>query len=262
MSAHLPNASITSDIKPSALFSQVTNCVASQCDAFGPNDYIFIQAGTNDMLSAQPNTSKRLVIPASLFVLSNKTNVVFCSIPYRYDKHGSLSTNICYTNIFFKYLYSRTKFHYLDTNSFMFRPLYTEEGLHFNMRGKRLLASKLVDFINYHVPNILSIPLLCSHCINVVSNTSTRDTSNRQVSTVGTQVRGYDIDSESDPTFGSISGDVVNHSIDGIINLSDENDDLLFSTNFSHPIPVISNHNARSNTKHSNFNPGVRTLIT
>ncbi|XP_008483578.1 serine/threonine-protein kinase RAD53-like [Diaphorina citri] len=43
------NTKITSMIKPNAYFSQVTEGVESQCRDFGANDFVIIQAGTNDM---------------------------------------------------------------------------------------------------------------------------------------------------------------------------------------------------------------------
>lgn len=129
---------VISDIMPGAVFSQVTKYIASECNDYSPNDYVFIQAGTNDIVPLQPNSSKRLRIPASLYSLSNKTNVIFCSIPYRYDTLAHLSTYICETNYYFQYLCSRSHFKYLDSNNFMSRPLYTKEGLHYNSRGEKI----------------------------------------------------------------------------------------------------------------------------
>uniref|UniRef100_A0A8D9F949 SGNH hydrolase-type esterase domain-containing protein n=1 Tax=Cacopsylla melanoneura TaxID=428564 RepID=A0A8D9F949_9HEMI len=273
MSTQLTNTRITSDVKPGAVFSQVTESIASQCNDFGPKDYVFIQAGTNDMHSLQPNSTKRLQLPASLINLSNKTNIVFCSIPYRYDSQAHLSTNIYETNNFLKYACAKFDFFYLDTNSFMYRPLYTKEGLHYNRRGKSVLATKFVDLINTRVSAIRKFLSLTTNntefksptiyqsspcnsrnvrtIASVTSNVQTIAPTRTQFCDVGTQVRAYDIDVDS--SFGSLGPDIID-----LINLSGQNDDLLSSPTISYPIPVISSNVP----KNSNFISGDRTPAT
>ncbi|KAI5713853.1 hypothetical protein M8J76_006618 [Diaphorina citri] len=81
MRSLLPRVKITSDIKPGAVFAQVVASIPSQCQNFGPDDFIFIHAGTNDFDdSLQPNSTKRFSLPSPLVDLANKTNVVLCSI--------------------------------------------------------------------------------------------------------------------------------------------------------------------------------------
>lgn len=297
LSHSLDNTQVSSVIKPGALFSQVTESIGSQCDEFGPTDYVLIQAGTNDILPLQPNCAKRLVIPMSLILLTNRTNVVICSIPYRYDKHAHLSTNIYETNNFLKYICAKFDFYYFDTNVFMSRSMYTEEGLHYNLRGKRVLASKLSALIEYRVSairkfitltsattktcllhtspcvysttpsnitNSSNVQTIVSPACTALSTGSTNPTRTR-VCSVGIQVRAYDIDSEFDSTFGSVCHDNVSvyPSHEDIINLSHENDDLLNSSNFSYPIPVISNNNVSpSRFNHSNFDIRAQTPTT
>ncbi|KAI5737964.1 hypothetical protein M8J77_001203 [Diaphorina citri] len=86
MRSLLPRVKITSDIKPGAVFAQVVASIPSQCQNFGPDDFIFIHAGTNDFDdSLQPNSTKRFSLPSPLVDLANKTNVVLCSVPFRFD---------------------------------------------------------------------------------------------------------------------------------------------------------------------------------
>uniref|UniRef100_A0A8D8W0S8 SGNH hydrolase-type esterase domain-containing protein n=1 Tax=Cacopsylla melanoneura TaxID=428564 RepID=A0A8D8W0S8_9HEMI len=263
----LPNSHVTSVIKPGAPFSQVVEPVASQCTDFGPTDYVFIQAGTNDMHSLQPNTAKRLSIPASLCNLSKQTNIVLCSVPYRYDRLAHLSTNIYETNNFLKFVSAKFDFHYLDTNRFMSRALYTEEGLHYNRRGKNVLANNFVDLIHSRSSGIRKFLSLTQSTRGTslsiqhdnvqtivsrnVSNVQTIAPTRSQFCDVGTQVRAYDIDVDS--SFGSLGPDIID-----LINLSGQNDDLLSSPTISYPIPVISSNVP----KNSNFISGDRTPAT
>ncbi|KAI5711034.1 hypothetical protein M8J75_013540 [Diaphorina citri] len=86
MRSLLPQVKITSDIKPGAVFAQVVASIPSQCQNFGPDDFIFIHAGTNDFDdSLQPNSTKRFSLTSPLVDLANKTNVVLCSVPFRFD---------------------------------------------------------------------------------------------------------------------------------------------------------------------------------
>lgn len=257
----LPNTHVTSDVKPGAHFSQVVASIPSQCKDFGPSDYVFIHAGTNDMDSLQPNSAKRLQLPSSLVNLSCKTNVVLCSIPYRYDKKAYLSTNIYETNNFFKFVCAKSDFHYLDTNCFMFRPLFTKEGLHFNRRGKMVLASKLGQYIHTCLSDSSSFVYLTNDNTKFVSPSThhsfPRNRTCTQVCDVGTQttpLHAYDVDTDS--TFGSLFHNTVND----IINLSDVNDDLLCNPSDSLQTPVIPTH--VSHHQRSNFPTGVRTLVT
>uniref|UniRef100_A0A8D9E2S4 SGNH hydrolase-type esterase domain-containing protein n=1 Tax=Cacopsylla melanoneura TaxID=428564 RepID=A0A8D9E2S4_9HEMI len=281
----LPNSHVTSVIKPGARFSQVVEPVASQCTDFGPTDYVFIQAGTNDMHSLQPNTAKRLSIPASLCNLSKQTNIVLCSVPYRYDRLAHLSTNIYETNNFLKFVSAKFDFHYLDTNRFMSRALYTEEGLHYNRRGKNVLANNFVDLIHSRSSGIrkflsltqstrgTSLSIQHDNVQTIVSrNVSNVQTIAPRTYDASTQVRAYEIDINS--TFGSFVGvDEMNHSnmID-IVDLSNVNDDLLAgpTNSNSYPIPVVSSNvyssplsiNIHRSDQRSNFNFGDRTLVT
>ncbi|KAI5707418.1 hypothetical protein M8J76_009553 [Diaphorina citri] len=264
MSAELTNTHVTSDVKPGAVFSQVIESIASQCNDFGPKDYIFIQAGTNDIHSLPPNSAKRLQLPASLISLSNQTNIVFCSIPYRYDTCAHLSTNIYETNNFLKYVCSKFDFYYLDTNNFMSRPLYTKEGLHYNRKGKTVLVSHFVNLIHVRESGIRKFVALTAGnnvrtIVSGASNVRTIAPTRTQVCDVVTQARARDTDIDLDSTFGSLLGvDDIAH--DNLIDLSristlDDHPD-----SGTYPIPVLSN--VFSHVKNSNFNSGDQTPTT
>lgn len=118
-----------------------------------------------------------------------------------------------------------------------------------------MLASKLVNFITSRVPSYLINVNQCKQCNHVASTRS-------QVCSVGTQVRGYDIDCEHDSTFGSLGGDLgFNHTAD-IIDLSNVDDNLLNSTNYSFTIPTLPCNGSRVNANYSNFKSGDQTLGT
>lgn len=253
MRAQLPNIRVTSDIKPGAPFSQVVEPILSQCNDFGPYDFIFIQGGTNDMDSLPPNSAKRLTLPKSFFNLANKTNIILCSIPYRYDSLAYLSTNIYETNNFFKYVCSKSDFQFFDTNSFMFQPMYTKEGVHYNRRGKITLATKFINCIHSHLSrcNFVGVPTFNTYHVSpTMTDVRVPRVQVRSASTQTSQIPipTYDVNDES--TFGSFFHDTVTDLID----LCSANDDLL---NNSFPIPVVPSHRQTSN-----FSPGDRTLVT
>lgn len=141
------SAKVSSLVKPNANFFQVTKNIPSFCKDFGTKDVIVIQAGTNDMSLLQPNSAK--ILPVKHFVhLASKTNIILCSVPYRYDNLAHLTTNIFETNSYVKYVCRKHNFTYFDTNAFMHRSLYTRHGLHYNMKGKRIMSNRLVKFIS------------------------------------------------------------------------------------------------------------------
>ncbi|KAI5720682.1 hypothetical protein M8J77_010286 [Diaphorina citri] len=97
------SAKVSSLVKPNANFFQVTKNIPSLCKDFGTKDVIVIQAGTNDMSLLQPNSAK--ILPVKHFVhLASKTNIILCSVPYRYDNLAHLTTNIFETNSYVKYV--------------------------------------------------------------------------------------------------------------------------------------------------------------
>lgn len=143
---------VTSYVKPNATFHQVTEDVASFCRDFTIDDIIVILGGTNDMslvhpesgeILLQPNSAK--LLPVKHFVkLASQTNIIICSIPYRFDNLSYLSSNIYETNIYLKHVCLKHKLTYFDTNIFMSKSLYSADGLHFNMKGKHSLSNKLL----------------------------------------------------------------------------------------------------------------------
>lgn len=278
MSSQTTTTHVTSDIKPGAVFSQVTGPIASQCCDFGPQDYVFVHAGTNDMNDLPPNSAKYLKIPESLINLSHKTNIILCSVPYRYDSKAHLSTNIFETNNCLKYACAKFNFSYFDTNSFMSRSLFTKEGLHYSKRGKVLLASEFIHIVspNRKFPTLSSNTCpVCTSTLSVpyystgsrslqtmVTSPKPRRAHVSHVRDVGTQVRGYDIDENFDSTFGSGPGSVLNTTFNNdIIDLREINDDLLCSNN-SFPIPVLGINSHSQPRQNSNFHFEDRSLGT
>lgn len=263
---------VTSVIKPGANFSQVTGPIASQCCDFGPQDYIFVHAGTNDMDGLPPNSAKYLKIPKSLINLAHKTNIVLCSVPYRYDSKSYLSTNIFETNDGLKYACAKFNFSYLDINSLISRSLFTKEGLHFNKRGKVLLATKFIHIVcsNRKFPTLSRVSSItysvCTSRHSVPHNNSGNVQTmapipkprRTHVCDMSTQVRGYDIDVNFDSTFGSVFNNSLN-DVSTFVDLAEVNDDLLCCTN-SFSIPVIANNS--QSRQNSNFHSGDRTLGT
>ncbi|KAI5723972.1 hypothetical protein M8J76_013629 [Diaphorina citri] len=134
-------------IKPGALFSQVISSISKICYDFGPNDMIIILGGTNDMIDCPPNTSRYLNISA-LKPLLNKTNIILNNIPYRYDEHAQLSTNICETNKNLELLCKRNNIIFFQSNQLLNRSHFTRHGLHYNKKGKYLIASELAKILS------------------------------------------------------------------------------------------------------------------
>ncbi|XP_026688619.1 uncharacterized protein LOC108254145 [Diaphorina citri] len=287
MRSLLPQVKITSDIKPGAVFAQVVASIPSQCQNFGPDDFIFIHAGTNDFDdSLQPNSTKRFSLTSPLVDLANKTNVVLCSVPFRFDSKAQLSTNISESNNFFKHKCTESDFKFFDTNQFLSRSLYTKEGIHYNQRGKRILASKLIKYIyncNHKLSYLNSYLPTSSHCYNVTSLPTNRLPISRHASKFCDKaIQTSDIilsivpndkvqskpcephvssltnciptvpTDDNDSTFGSFFDDTVSNA--SIINLSAVSVNLLSPP--SH-IPVVT-----SSHRPSNFSTGDRTLGT
>uniref|UniRef100_A0A8D9BMT8 Uncharacterized protein n=1 Tax=Cacopsylla melanoneura TaxID=428564 RepID=A0A8D9BMT8_9HEMI len=164
-----PDCEVFSLIKPNATFQEVTSSIPEICKNFGPNDIVIVLAGTNDipLCKCKPDrtcldsglpwcqfNSTKMLNLQNLKKLAKQTNIIVNSVPYRFDKLAFLSTNIFETNNFLSTMCRRFGFHFFDNISFLTRRHFTKHGLHLNRWGKRLLVTKLNQFLSSLIPTV------------------------------------------------------------------------------------------------------------
>lgn len=157
----LPEFTVSGDTFPNAKMSTIFECLISSSADYGPNDYIFIVGGTNDIPDLYPEMiDKYLESARHVF---NQTNVIFCGIPYMYHKNN-LNSNIFAINQYVQFQCSKFKIYFLDTNMFLSRSMFTKHGLHFNVQGKIQLA-EVIEKLVIHLENYVAsfFPLKYSH---------------------------------------------------------------------------------------------------
>lgn len=145
---HLNNKKICEDrpkiesiFKPNATFGQTCNNIKHLIKNFNEQDNVFITAGTND---DNIETFKESVY--DLLSSCPSVNLHITTVPYRYDRPG-LNSFIFEKNKFLFDLSSNFKFKLIDINLFLDRADYTKHGLHFNRRGKFIIADVISEFL-------------------------------------------------------------------------------------------------------------------
>lgn len=108
---------------------------------------MIVLGGANDIRALSPSSSRNLSFNR-LTEISEKTNIILCTIPYRYDHLARLSTNISYTNQGILFHAKMNNLMSLDLNNFLFRRHFTRHGLHLNNSGKYNLANKIVSLLS------------------------------------------------------------------------------------------------------------------
>uniref|UniRef100_A0A8D9ASV6 SGNH hydrolase-type esterase domain-containing protein n=1 Tax=Cacopsylla melanoneura TaxID=428564 RepID=A0A8D9ASV6_9HEMI len=142
----LPQYTVQCHTMPGATLSAVLKDLPLIAKNLNKQDIVFVLAGTNDVPHLTP---KRLDSEfEKLRAVALSTNLVFSSIPYRFDSQSKHNTNIFATN-FIILTRSRTyKIHYFDCNLLLSRNMYTRHGLHFNVAGKHYLCEKIARSLN------------------------------------------------------------------------------------------------------------------
>uniref|UniRef100_A0A8D8Y142 Uncharacterized protein n=1 Tax=Cacopsylla melanoneura TaxID=428564 RepID=A0A8D8Y142_9HEMI len=157
----LPDFTVSGDTFPNAKMSVIFECLMSSSAAYGPNDYIFIAGGTNDIPHLYPEMIDKYLESAKH--VFNQTNVVFCGIPYMYHR-SNVNSNIFAINQYVQFKCSEFKIYFLDTNMFIPRSMFTKHGLHFNDKGK-IHFSEIIEKLVVLLENSLVsfFPLKYSH---------------------------------------------------------------------------------------------------
>lgn len=139
--------SITSSIKPNAIFEDVIKDYEDVTQHFGKEDCIIIIGGTNDLDSFDFKIDKLVHKIISTVEKSEHTNIMISSIPYRHDQpyHNRIIHKF---NIELKIALSKySNATFLPLFGFN-RTFYTYHGLHFNNKGKIKFSEVLIESTN------------------------------------------------------------------------------------------------------------------
>lgn len=129
----LPEYLVQCYTSPGAPFAFVVRDLANNVEHFTKKDIVFIMAGNNDVPFFTPKQLDQELEKLSCIGL--KTNLIISSIPYKFHS-PKFNVNIFASN---QYLLGRSLVHnyyYFECNFFLSRDMYTEHGLHLNLRGK------------------------------------------------------------------------------------------------------------------------------
>lgn len=144
---------VISYVHPNGKLSQVLQQLDQHCTSFNKQDFVIVLAGTNDISKLSPYQMTLRKGFNSMTSVLQKTNFIFCSIPYRFDCFN-LFSDIDLANFIlfdgFKRRQDKSNVVWLNIND-IDRSCYTRHGLHFNTKGKTLLSQCLVSVIKNKV---------------------------------------------------------------------------------------------------------------
>lgn len=127
---------VTSVIKPNATLEMVTSGLEYEASKLGSNDHLVVLGGTNNL-----NHMSKFNVQKSVREIASKTkhtNVVICTIPYRYDR-PDLNNKIRHINM--NLVIESLKYEHIKLLSLSNVHInnYTNKGIHFNKWGKKAL---------------------------------------------------------------------------------------------------------------------------
>lgn len=139
-------------VKPSAKLKDVVRDAHQKVKDFNENDCLIVLGGTNDveadgMYKQSISKDLRKVLP-----LSKQTNVIFNSIPTRFDrpdlkKHVDIANKIIHFTINDSSNKKSSNLRLNFNNERLSRDCYTRHGLHLNLKGKQEMCKKLSTFV-------------------------------------------------------------------------------------------------------------------
>lgn len=133
--------------KPNALLEDVVSDIHKLTTNFSKSDFVFIIAGTNDVLKGKTLNKNAL---SKCFKLSQKTNVIFVSVPY--VKNRNILNKLIYDyncSIKQEIKNSVLKMYFLNINNYIRSDHYTDQGIHLNKRGKFIMCSVIKKFLEF-----------------------------------------------------------------------------------------------------------------
>lgn len=179
----LPEYSVHCVTHPGAPLSFVIKDIKDmRTEKLNKHDIVFIMAGTNNIPNLTPADMKKEFLVLS--TICQSTNLVFSSIPYKYNVKEQ-NCNIFSTNQFILKSSYVHNFFYFECNYFLSRQMYTKHGLHLNISGKKSYCVNLslaLLSINgrisnsnrgFLLPNIVNQP--SSSRVNLCNNNNNND---------------------------------------------------------------------------------------
>lgn len=129
--------------RPGARLNNVISGIESYSDRFTKEDYIVIIGGSNDIVSESRSILTNN-IRNRLKVISEKTNVILCSLPIRFDR-PELNDAVHLCN-FELYEGALSNVELLPFNN-IHRRYFTNHGQHLNKAGKFILISRILKAV-------------------------------------------------------------------------------------------------------------------
>lgn len=137
---------VESIFKPNVVFEDVILDITKLTMHFSKNDFVFILGGTNDVLKGRTFNTLAL---SKCIDLGTKTNVVFVSVPYVYNR--PILNKLIYnynSNLVDNINKSAIKVNFLDVNKYLRSVHFNIQGIHLNKLGKFILCSVISDFLS------------------------------------------------------------------------------------------------------------------
>lgn len=138
------NVVVEALVKPNAKLSQIVLDLKQLTKFYNKNDYVIILGATNNFPNEDlylPNTFEHIIKQCL------NTNLIMCTIPYRYDQ-PELNNDIFYYNeILYDMVDEFENCSLFDINFYADKSDFTRSGLHLNYRTKTLISTKLSNKI-------------------------------------------------------------------------------------------------------------------
>lgn len=142
------NTTVTSIIKPNAKLEDIVCNVKALTTNFTSNDWVLIVGGSNDFPMRTSSRADLLEMYRYVCESCKNTKVLFCGVPYRYDVTEFDEDIFLLDELYYDLVSSYDNCKFIDINFYLNRSHYTRHGLHFNIKGKRLLGQRFLESIN------------------------------------------------------------------------------------------------------------------
>lgn len=142
------NFRILAFIKPNGTIDNVVENINAKVKDFGNADFVFVLAGTNDVGRCVDSSSISDLVCKfeTIMEATRHTNTVISTIPFRYDKTYFNNVIAHINNRIYTKARNYNNVAMFTLNNLLNRENYTDQGLHLNSMGKKIVCDYLEGY--------------------------------------------------------------------------------------------------------------------
>ena len=150
---------VTSSCRPNAKLSQILSEIEYFTKDLTFEDFLIVLGGSNDV--ADINIDLKVIdslLDDVLRISKEKTNVIFCHVPPRFDfpKDSQCNRNVGILNRKIDSYSKKSRSFVVLNFYFLKRNYFTRHGLHFNYTGKQAIGDEVITYMTLFYNNFLA----------------------------------------------------------------------------------------------------------